>query len=94
MLILSRRFVFVFIFHTINHYRMASDTSKKEDLQKREREKERKKESKHIITLGQYITRTIHDLPHFIKYVGMFSSCIGRTVLILKVTGFCGRHCC
>ena len=47
---------------------MASDTSKKEDLQKREREKERKKESKHIITLGQYITRTIHDLPHFIKY--------------------------
>jgi hypothetical protein len=51
---------------------MASDTSKKEDLQKREREKERKKErkkeSKHIITLEQIITRTIHDLPHFIKY--------------------------
>jgi hypothetical protein len=45
---------------------MISDTSKKEDLQKRERERER--ERKHIITLEQYITRTIHDLPHFMKY--------------------------
>jgi hypothetical protein len=43
---------------------MISDTSKKEDLQKRERDKERK----HTITLKQYITRTIHDLPHIIKY--------------------------
>jgi hypothetical protein len=43
---------------------MISDTSKKEDLQKRERKKERK----HITTLEQYITRTIHDLPHFIKH--------------------------
>jgi hypothetical protein len=47
--------VFVFIFHPKNYYRMISDTSKKEDLQKRERKK------KHIITLEQHITRTIRD---------------------------------
>jgi hypothetical protein len=35
----------VFIFQPRNHYKMISDTSKKEDLQKRERERERKKES-------------------------------------------------
>jgi hypothetical protein len=60
----------------------------------KKRKREREKERKHIITLERYITRTIHDLPHFVKYVGTFSSCIGRTVLILKVTGFCGMHCC
>jgi hypothetical protein len=32
------------------------------------KKRERKKERKNIITLEQYITRTIHDLPHFIKY--------------------------
>jgi hypothetical protein len=36
-------FIFVFIFHPKNHCRMILDTSKKEDLQKRERKKERKK---------------------------------------------------
>jgi hypothetical protein len=36
--------VFVFIFHPRNHYRMISDLSKKEDLQK-EKERERNKES-------------------------------------------------
>jgi hypothetical protein len=42
-------FVFVFIFYPKNPYRMISNTSKKDILQKREREKERK----HIKTLEQ-----------------------------------------
>ena len=38
---------------------MISDTSKKEDLQKRERKKVSKKERKHIITLEQHRTTRI-----------------------------------